>query len=483
MKSLAEELAEMTPAEEEVLLRDLGKADLDLRYDASFWLRPEQLDTLNSETWLTLLLAGRGYGKTRVLSEWVREKAKTPGTRIALVARTVADVRDTMVNGPSGILAVCPPEEQPDYVPSARTIRWPNGSVALTFSAEKADQLRGPQFDYAACDELASWRMLPDSSGLNAWDNLQIATRLGRNPQIMVATTPKRVPLLRQLVDRAKSDPGMIHLLRGATSDNLANLSSAYVELIYGMYSGTSIARQELFGELLAEVDGAMWSIANLDENRINGVPADVFSRKYMRVIGVDPSVAAKPGDECGIIIAAGTKGPQFKREAWVIDDVSMQGSPEAWTAQVVKSAKRWQAVVIAEQNQGGDLVRMAIQQNDPTVPVVLVHATKGKAQRAEPVVMAYEQGRVKHCGVHGLLEDEMTSWVPGESGYSPNRMDALVWGLSGLLGEGSSKIRSQTGEVRVSRSSGSARTITGLIPGYRAGRGVDRRWQGGGRL
>lgn len=478
-QSVAEQISSLPPAEQAAyddMLRTPG-----IQWDPEFWLRPEQLDTLHSETWLTLLLAGRGFGKTRVLSEWVRDRAREPGTRIALVARTVADVRDTMVNGDSGILAVCSPEEKPEYVPSARTLRWPNGSVALTFSAEKADQLRGPQFNYAACDELASWRMLPDSSGLNAWDNLQIATRLGKNPQIMVATTPKRVPLIRQLVERAKTDTELIHVLRGATADNIGNLSAAYIELIYGMYAGTSIARQELFGELLDEVDGALWKIALLDENRIKGVPGDIFSRKYVRVVGVDPSVSAKPGDECGIVVAAGTKGPPFKRECVVVDDRSILGSPEEWAKVVVQAAKRWQAIVVAEQNQGGDLVRMAIQQNDPSVPVVLVSATKGKAQRAEPVVMAYEQGRVKHNGVHSLLEDEMTSWVPGESGYSPNRLDALVWALSGLLGTGGDKLRSQVGEVRVARPS-VARNIPGVIPGYRAGRSIDRRWSSSAR-
>lgn len=475
-KSLAEQIAELQAEERIAVLKGLGKTEEELQWDAEFWLRPEQLSTLNSPTWLTLLLAGRGFGKTRVLSEWVRDKARTPGTRIALVARTVADVRDTMVNGPSGILSVCGPDEKPEYVPSARTLRWPNGSVALTFSAEKADQLRGPQFNYAACDELAAWRMLPDSSGLNAWDNLQIATRLGRDPQIMVATTPKRVPLLRELVDKAKESPGLVSILRGATGDNLANLSSNYVELIYGMYSGTSIARQELFGELLAEVDGALWNTALIDDTRIKDVPSDIFGRNYTRVIGVDPSVAAKPGDECGIVVAAATKGPSFERKAWVIDDRSLQGSPEEWTAEVVRTAKRWQAVVVAEQNQGGDLVRMAIQQHDPSVPVVLVHATKSKAIRAEPVVMAYEQGRVTHIGVHSLLEDEMTSWVPGETGYSPNRLDALVWALSGLLGD-NGKIRSTVGEVRVSGQRMAARQISGVIPGYRKSRGVDRRW------
>lgn len=475
---MAEKLAELPEADRLAVLRDYNVGTLE--WDPNFWLRPEQLDAVNALTWLILLLAGRGAGKTRVLSEWVREKAKTPNTRIALVARTVADVRDTMVTGASGILAISPPSERPEYIPSARTLRWPNGSVALTFSAEKPDQLRGPQFHATACDEIASWRQEPDASGLNAWDNVKIATRLGRSPQIMAATTPKRIKVIRSLIQMSKDDSERIHIFRSATADNLANLSADYISAIYEQYAGTSIARQELFGEVLDDVEGALWQDSIIDPFR-SLIPPDILGRDYIRVVGVDPSVAAKPGDECGIVVCASTKErPLLRRQAWVLADESLQGSPDVWAKTVARTARRWGAIVVAEQNQGGDLVRMAIQGVDSTIPVILVHATKGKAMRSEPIVMAYEQERAHHVGASGelaLLEDEMTSWVPGESGYSPNRLDALVWALHSLLVD-DSKIQRATGTLRTTRRT-SAMQINGAIPGYRRTRGVDRRFTG----
>lgn len=385
---------------------------------------------------------------TRTGAEWIRDKAKVPNTRIALVARTAADVRDVMVQGQSGILSVCPPSEQPDYIPSARRLVWPNGSVAITYSAEEPNQLRGPQFNCAWADELSSWKFKPDDSGLTAWDNLQIATRLGTNPQLLITTTPKRVKAVRAILDLAKTDPSRVRLVRGSTMDNASNLSKAYLETITAMYAGTSIELQELYGEMLDAVEGALWnesqiphisSAFNLDD--LNG---------YLRIVGVDPSVAASPGDECGIVVVACTQEYQhYKRTGVVLDDKSLKADPDTWVQQVVATAKEWEAIVVAEQNQGFDLVRMAIKQADPTVPLVMVHASKGKAARAEPIVMAYQQGRVSHVGEFAELEDEMTGWVPGESGYSPNRLDALVWALSAGLVDDNAEVRKRVGALR----------------------------------
>lgn len=470
--SVAETLAAMSEEERNAYLDGLDVETLE--YDPEFWLRPSQLAAMHSETWLTLLLAGRGAGKTKTLSEWVRDKAKTPNTRIALVARTVSDVRDTMVNGESGILAVCPDEERPEYVPSARILRWKNGSTALTFSAEKPGQLRGPQFHYTACDEIGAWDHTPDNSGLNAWDNLTIGTRLGRNPQIMAATTPKRIKLIRDLIELAKTDSRRVHLYRSTTASNLANLSASYIETIYGMYANTSIARQELWGEMLDEIDGALWQDAIID--RIDRTPTDILGSKYLRVVGVDPSVSSRKGDECGIVACAATRErARHLRNLFVLEDRSMQAGPDEWTKQVVRVARRWGAIVVAEQNQGGDLVKMAIQQADPKIPVIMVHASKGKAVRAEPVVMAYEQGRGHHIGHLELLEDEMTSWVPGESSYSPGRLDALVWAASSLLVD-DRKLMAGTGQVRVSRRSATASLGPALVPAYRRNRGTTDR-------
>jgi len=430
-ESIAEQIAKMAKADRE---RILDGIDLDsLEYDPEFWLRPSQKEALRAVEWLIMMLAGRGAGKTRTGAEWVREQARMPMTRIALVARTVGDVRDTMVQGESGIMAIHPPSEAPEYTPSLRRITWPNGSVATTYSAEKPSQLRGPQFHKAWADELASWKLKPDDSGLNAWDNLQIATRLGVNPQIFATTTPKRVPTIRALVDMAKSDPRRIRMIRGSTMDNAANLAAVYLETIVGKYAGTSIERQELYGEVLDKVEGALWVDEDIEAARTYDI--GMLADERITVVGVDPSVAEKPGDECGIVVATSTKERElYKRSAWVVDDRSILGSPEVWAKRVIEAARDWNAIVVAEKNQGGELVRMVLKGIDPTVPIVLVSATKGKDIRAEPVVLAYQQGRVHHVGRFVELEDELTGWVPGESGYSPNRLDALVWALTSLV-------------------------------------------------
>ena len=332
-------------------------------------------------------------------------------------------------------------------------------------SAEKPSQLRGPQFHKAWADELASWRLKPDDSGLNAWDNLQIACRLGINPQIFTTTTPKRVQTIRQLVNMAKSEPRKVRLIRGSTMDNAANLAAVYLETIIGKYAGTSIERQELYGELLDAVEGALWVDELIERFRtydIGSVQDDTIT-----VVAVDPSVAEKPGDECGIVVVRGTRELELHhRHGWVLDDRSLLGSPEVWANKVIEAAKDWSAdAVVAEQNQGGALVRMVLNGVDPSIPVVLVSATKGKAIRAEPVVLAYEQGRVHHVGRHVELEDEMTGWVPGESGYSPNRLDALVWGMTALMVD-PAVLRSVSTDLRAVPIS--AMEIQGAVPQYR---------------
>lgn len=468
--SLAEQIARLPDDDRDKLLEDM---DLDvLAYDPEFWLRPEQLEALRAEEWMIAMLAGRGAGKTRTGAEWVREKAKTPMTRIALVARTAADVRDTMIQGESGIMAIHPPSEMPEYTPSLRRLVWPNGSVAITYSAEEPAQLRGPQFHKTWADEVAAWKMKPDDSGLNAWDNVKIATRLGINPQIFLTTTPKRVPAVRQIVDMTKTDPHRVRRIKGSTLDNAANLSAAYIETITDMYKGTSIERQELDGELLDKVEGAIWD----DELIINTWDLDkIVGHETITVVGVDPSVAEKPNDECGIIVARSTKDRKLlKRHAAVLEDLSLRASPETWAQEVVRAAKKYNAIIVAEKNQGHKLVEMAIKAVDPSIPVVMVWASKGKEIRAEPVLQAYEQGRVVHFGSHPELEDEMTSWVPGESGYSPNRLDALVWALSALLVD--EKILNSTGKVRGTTPNLAKAQISGAVPNYRKGRLSPRR-------
>jgi len=428
-KSLMEILAQL-PEDE----RALALAGMDaetLLWDWSVWGRPEQ-QTPEGDWAVWLYLGGRGAGKTRAAAEWVREQAKYTTTgqrRFALVARTAADVRDVIVEGESGIMNVSPPSERPLYEPSKRRLTWPNGNTATCFTADEPDSLRGPQFTHAWGDEIAAWRQTPDAAGMTAFDNLRVGTRLGSNPQIMVTTTPKRVPLLYKLIEESKNT-GRVVITRGSTLDNSGNLSGAYLDAITGVYAGTRLAQQELYGEMLDAVEGALWTDELIEKNRENALPFNT----PLRCIGVDPSVAENPRDECGIVVVASTgERDLYKRQSWVLEDASVLGSPEVWANKVVAMARKWGCPVIAEVNQGGALVRNAINAIDPTIKVLEVHSKYGKQLRAEPVTLAYEQGRVHHVGYLADLESQMLSWIPGE-GKSPDRVDALVHALTALL-------------------------------------------------
>ena len=414
--------------------RALALAGMDpetLLWDWSVWGRPEQ-QAPEGDWAVWMYLAGRGAGKTRAAAEWVREQAKYTTTgqrRFALVARTAADVRDVIVEGESGILNVSPPSERPLYEPSKRRLTWPNGNTATCFTADEPDSLRGPQFTHAWGDEVAAWRQTPDAAGMTAFDNLRVGTRLGRNPQIMITTTPKRVPLLYKLIEESKNT-GRVVISRGSTMDNSGNLSGAYLDAITGVYAGTRLAQQELYGEMLDAVEGALWTDELIEKNRENALPFNT----PLRCIGVDPSVAENPRDECGIVVVASTgERDLYKRQSWVLEDASVLGSPEVWANKVVAMARKWGCPVIAEVNQGGALVRNAINAIDPTIKVLEVHSKYGKQLRAEPVTLAYEQGRVHHVGYLADLESQMLSWIPGE-GKSPDRVDALVHALTALL-------------------------------------------------
>lgn len=425
-RSLAQEVALLDAEEQSRILAELDPEGL--LYDFDFWGRPEQFAP---EGWwaVWLILSGRGFGKTRAGAEWVRKKAKDhPGCRIILLGRTSADVRDVMVGGDSGILAVCPPDERPEYFPSKRLLVWPNGSQAQLFSATEPDQLRGPQAHYAWCDEVAAFPHIPDASGLTAWDNARIACRLGEHPQIIATTTPKRVPVIQNLL---QVDDGTVAITRGSTKDNAGNLSSSYLDVIYGVYAGSHLAAQELDGILTDEVEGALWTDALIGGARaLTKLPQLPY-----RVVAVDPSVSATPRDECGIMVVGATGERQLhKRHAYVLEDMTVHGSPDVWARRVVEAANKWKCPVVAEGNQGGDLVRMAIHSIDPNVKVFQVTARVNKQLRAEPVVAAYEQLRVHHVGWLPELEAQQTSWVPAEAKKSPDRVDALVYGVVSLL-------------------------------------------------
>jgi phage terminase large subunit-like protein len=429
-ESMAERIAKLPPEQKAMALQGFDPERL--QWDWSFWGRPEQQRPEGDDWNIWLYLAGRGAGKTRTAAEWIREEAKYTNKgqiRFALVARTAADVRDVIVEGESGIINVTPPSERPLYEPSKRRLTWPNGNTATCFTADEPDSLRGPQFTHAWGDEVAAWRQTPDAAGMTAFDNLRVGTRLGSNPKIVVTTTPKRVPLLYALMAEAEKT-GKVIITRGSTMDNQGNLSNAYLDAIKGVYEGTRLAQQELYGEMLSDVEGALWTPDLIDRGRESQLPMGT----PLRVVAVDPSVAENPRDECGIVVCASTgERDLYKRNSWVLEDATVHGSPDVWANKVVQMARKWGCPVVAEVNQGGALVRNAINTIDPSIKVLEVHSKYGKALRAEPITLAYEQGRVHHVGYLADLESQMISWIPGE-GKSPDRVDALVHALTALL-------------------------------------------------
>lgn len=462
-KSVMEKLALLSDEERSAVLSGVDMEQL--IWDWNAWARPEQVPPSGKDWSIWMYLAGRGAGKTRAAAEWIREKAKVTSEgqlRFALVARTAADVRDVIVEGESGIINVSPPSERPLYEPSKRRLTWPNGNTATCFTADEPDGLRGPQFHYAWADEIAAWRQSPDAAGMTSWDNLRVACRLGTTPQIICTTTPKRVPVLYNLISEAERT-GRVILSRGSTLDNAGNLSRTYLEAITGVYAGTRLASQELYGEMLSDVEGALWTIELIDRGRQTVPPIGT----PLRIVGVDPSVAENPRDECGIIVCASTGDRDlYKRHAWVLEDATIHGSPETWANTVVAMARKWGCPVVAEVNQGGALVRNAINAIDPSVKVLEVHSKFGKALRAEPITLAYEQSRVHHVNYLADLESQMTAWIPGE-GKSPDRVDALVHALTALL------IKPPEGFVggNITARSHSARRL----PAFRGGNGSSR--------
>ena len=432
--SLADRVAVLPEHERREVLGGLDMGDL--LYDVDFWARPSQLAAINSDKWLTIAVSGRGWGKTWFLARAIHKKAmENPGCRMALVGRSTSDVRDILILGDSGVLSVVNPSERPAYKPAVRRLVWPNGSEAMTFTADIPDQLRGVQFHYSFGDELGSWRVKTTGSGMaNAWSQLQIATRLGDKPQIFIATTPRRVPMIIDAIKMAEDHPEKVLLVRGSTYAN-RHLGGTYKDAVTGLYAGTNLGAQELEGELLSDVEGALLTQECIDENRRDMLPSDFWLTLPRRIVGVDPTVSSSPGDECGIVVVGATgERKLWNRRGYVIEDASLMGSPSVWAAQVVRMARKYHCPVVAEDNQGGEMVRMVIKDADPNVQVTLVRSKAGKHARAEPVAMAYQQGRVHHLDWFSELEDQLTAWAPDQGMKSPDRLDAVVHGLSSLL-------------------------------------------------
>jgi phage terminase large subunit-like protein len=396
-----------------------------LAFDWPLWARPNQLAPAGDWT-VWLRMAGRGEGKTRSGAEFVRAEVEAGRAgRVALVAPTASDARDVMVEGESGLLAVCPPWMRPTYEPSKRRLTWPNGAMAVLYSAEEPDRLRGPQHDLAWADEVAAWER-PDT-----WDQLMLGLRLGVRPRVVATTTPKPVQLVRDIIGRSDCI-----VSRGATRDNIDNLAEAFLRTVVKRYEGTRLGRQELDGELLEDNPGALWTRSVLEDSRLDKLPCE----PSRIVIGVDPAVTShEESDETGIIVACRGSGAA-RDHFFVLEDRSGLHHATQWPREVVAALNAHKAErIVGEVNNGGDLVEAAIRQvpGGAYAPFESVHATRGKAKRAEPVAMLWEQGRAHLVGSFARLEDQCCTYRPDDpTGKSPDRMDAMVWAITALMVE-----------------------------------------------
>jgi len=412
---------------------------LALPYLFEFWALEHQLPPDGDwRTWV--IMGGRGAGKTRAGAEWVR--AQVEGARpldegrckrLALVGETIDQVREVMIFGESGIMACSPPDRRPEWQATRKRLIWPNGAIAQAFSAHDPEGLRGPQFDGAWVDELAKWKKARET-----WDMLQFGLRLGEDPRVCVTTTPRNVGVLKDILAASSTV-----VTSAPTEANAAYLAEGFLEEVRARYAGTRLGRQELDGVLVDAAEDALWTPAMLEAGRVEAAPD--LDRI---VVAVDPPVTGHSGsDECGIVVVgAVTRGPVQDWRAYVLADASVRAaSPASWAGAAIRAMEQWGAErLVAEVNQGGDLVEQVIRQVDPLVPFRSVHASRGKVARAEPVAALYEQGRVHHLRGMGVLEDQMCAMTARgfEGKGSPDRVDALVWALTDLIVEPGAKWR-----------------------------------------
>lgn len=407
-----------------------------LKYAWDLHARPEQHPPPTDWTYW-LIKAGRGFGKTRVLSEMARRWVKHYDL-VNIIGATSDDVRDILIEGESGILAICPDDERPKYIKGERKLAWPNGAVSLLFTAEEPDRLRGKQHKKLLCDELAAWRYV------ESWDQAQFGLRLGNNPQAVIATTPRPIKIIKELV----ADPTCV-VTHGTTYDNRANLAPAFYNKIIQKYEGTRLGRQELNAEIISDVVGALWTADLIDSGRVQAMPTDLIRV----VVGVDPKVGSgilthedkrslkqygvtlqESESECGIVTCA--KDSRYPPHYYVIADDSLDAAPTVWASAAVKAYKTYGADrVIGEVNNGGELVEAVIRTVDEDASYRAVRASRGKLTRAEPIAALSEQGRLHLVGSFAKLEDQCCTYIPGQP--SPDRMDAMVWAVTELMDEG----------------------------------------------
>jgi predicted phage terminase large subunit-like protein len=374
-----------------------------------------------------LILAGRGFGKTRTGAEWIRERVEHGlAKRIAIVGKTPADVRDVMIEGESGLVTISSPWNKPDYQPSRRRIVWPNGATAHIFSSYEPDQLRGPQFDTAWCDELASWEYVNDT-----WDNLMFGLRLGEKPQVCITTTPRPLDLLKNLRDQENTI-----VTSGSSYENENNLAPTFFTSILSKYKNTRLGMQEIYAEILEESEGALWKREWFDESRLEDYPEEL----ERIVVAIDPAVSnKKTSDETGIIVA----GKDSDGKYYVLDDKSGRYSPAEWAKVAISLYDKYTAdKIIAESNNGGQLVEHTLKTISDDIPYKAVHASRGKRVRAEPIASLYEQKKVFHCDLFNDLEDQLCNWEALSGDPSPDRLDAMVWALTELSGAGNPAVR-----------------------------------------
>ena len=436
----ADTLRKLPKAKVDEVFKQLGPKKVEeLKHTWSFWARDEQLEPEGDwNTWF--VNAGRGFGKTRAGVEWVREQVKRGAKRIAAVAATNSDIERVMVKGESGFLNVCWKGDKtykggkmgyPEWSPTKRTLSWETGAQDQFFSAEEPERLRGPQFELAWCDELAAWNKDQDT-----WAMLQFCMRLGKHPRIMVTTTPKPTKLVREILKNPTT-----HTTTGSTFDNAANLAGTYLKAVKEQYEGTRLGRQELYAEVLEEAEGALWTTDMLDKASIKHEDLPHLNRI---VVSIDPAVTANAeSDMTGIVVA----GIDVNGIAYVLGDYTERLSPQGWASKAISLYHQYSADrIVAERNQGGEMVRRTLEVEDETVPIKLVHASRGKYARAEPVSALYERGLVRHVtnppdgASLNELETQMRTWEPLGSIGSPDRLDACVWALTDLSLNGYAK-------------------------------------------
>lgn len=418
-------LAKLPHEKQEAILASLRDEEITaLNQDWFLTARREQFPPTKEGWFIWVLMAGRGFGKTWTGANWLINEHQFGGAKnSAIVAATSGDLRRNCVDGPSGIIQIAPAWFRPEHKPTQNKLVWPNGTETHLYTSEKPERLRGPNHDRAWGDELSYWRYV-----YQVWDNLMMTMRYGSDNRFVITMTPRPIEIVKRLELREVEENDTV-FSRGSSYDNLTNLSGEFSETIK-RYKGTHLERQEIYGEYTGDVDGALWSRKLIEDNRLKAPPA-----KLTRVvIGVDPAVTGgQYADETGIVVVGliGGKEPH----AYVLADYSMKGSPSQWAKKVVQAYHHHDAnLIIAEKNQGGEMVGEVLKNVDPGMPIKLVHASKGKVARAEPVALLDEQHRIHHIGVLPELEDQMCLFVPGDMDKSPDRVDARVWALTELM-------------------------------------------------